>query len=168
VKDTRSAKTAHLRTRLRSHARAAAIFAALLSTAADSSRADDLRGADKLLCTALEVTGCWQDEDCYLVSPSGIDMPRFIEVDLEAKRLSTTAASGLNRTSEVQSVKREDGQIVLQGLERARAYSIVLTEETGSFAAAIATDGLGIVVFGACTPAVAASEAVAAPVPVGR
>ena len=73
-------------------------------------------------------------------------------MDLAAKRLSATKASGLNRTSTLDYVKRVDGHIVLQGFENGRAYSILIDEKTGEMSSAVSAVGCGITVFGACTP----------------
>ena len=46
----------------------------------------------------------------------------------------------------------EDGFLVLQGFEHGRAFSFLITEKTGRASIAVARDGLGVSVFGACTP----------------
>ena len=46
----------------------------------------------------------------------------------------------------------EDGMIVIQGVERGRAFSFLIVEETGMVSIAVAREGEGILVFGACTP----------------
>jgi hypothetical protein len=42
--------------------------------------------------------------------------------------------------------------IVIQGFEKGRAFSFVITEESGSLSAAVAAEGKAVAVFGACTP----------------
>ena len=77
---------------------------------------------------------------------------QFIEIDLQTKRVSTTAASGENRATTASSLEREDGQTVLQGVENGRAFSLVINQETGVLSAAVAREGITVSVFGACTP----------------
>ena len=81
-----------------------------------------------------------------------LNIPQFIEVDLNERTLSTTAASGELRSTRIKNLEREDGVIVVQGFEQGRAFSFLITEETGMASIAVARDGLGVVVFGACTP----------------
>jgi hypothetical protein len=78
----------------------------------------------------------------------------FLEIDLAQKRLNTTKASGENRTTEVKNLRREEGDIVLQGFEKGRAFSFVIDEATGLLSVAVAGNGFSVAVFGACTPLV--------------
>jgi hypothetical protein len=47
--------------------------------------------------------------------------------------------------------KRENGKLILQGIEDGRGWSLVIVEETGKMSATIAGDQVGFVVFGNCT-----------------
>ena len=114
--------------------------------------ADDLSGTQRLLCTAVQATVCTEDGDCVVDLPWNVNVPQFIEVDLVGKKLATTKASGENRATPIEFVRRQEGVIVLQGFERGRAFSLVISEETGMLSAAVATDGRTVAVFGACTP----------------
>lgn len=120
--------------------------------AATPCPADDLTGATRLLCTAVQATGCWMDGNCESDLPWNLNVPQFIEVDLAGKRLSTTKASGENRTTPIEHLKREQGTIVLQGYEGGRAFSFVIVEQTGMTSVAVAAEDRAVVVFGACTP----------------
>jgi hypothetical protein len=118
--------------------------------------ADDLTGASRLLCTAVQATKCVEGGDCEVDLPWNLNVPQFIEVDLDAKQISTTKASGENRTTPISQTVREGGLIALQGFEKGRAFSFVITEQTGRLAVAVATAGRAVAVFGACTPMPAA------------
>jgi len=119
-------------------------------------RADDVTGADKLLCAAAQLSACFDDGECMPLPPSAVKVPPFILVDLAGKKLSTTPASGEDRTSPIRNMERADGRIILQGVERGRAFSLLIDEASGALTAAVARDGVGVVVFGNCTPAPAA------------
>lgn len=120
------------------------------------ARADDLTGADRYLCACASVSVCCEGGECASGSPDELDIPQFIEVDMVQKRVNTTKASKLNRTSPIDNLKRVDGKIVLQGLENQRAYSFLIDESTGSMSAAVAHDGCTVTAFGTCTPLPAA------------
>ena len=114
--------------------------------------ADDVTGSNDLLCSAAQATRCFADGECKTGPPWKWDIPMFIEIDLDGKKLSTTAASGENRSTPIRSVEREDGLIFVQGIEGGRAFSFVITEETGFLSVGVATEGMAIAVFGGCTP----------------
>lgn len=114
--------------------------------------ADALTGADRFTCSATEVTLCSADGECAASQPWEMQIPQFVLVDLAERSLSTTEASGELRTSTIATQVREDGLIILQGIQMGRAFSFVLKEDTGHASIAIALDGLTIGVFGACTP----------------
>ena len=117
--------------------------------------ADDLRGESSFLCTAVNVTRCADDGDCTNVVPWKLNIPQFIVVNLTEKTLSTTKASGENRSTPIKNFLKEGGQMFLQGVEGGRAFSFVITEETGRAAITVASEGRTVSIFGACTPTAA-------------
>lgn len=129
-----------------------AVVLVCLSVAAAPLRADDVTGAGRVLCATLEVMVSTEDGECAAELAANLNVPQFFEIDLETGRLSTTAASGENRATAVDAVKRDGGLIVLQGFEQGRAFSFVITEETGTLTVAVARDGFAVTGFGACTP----------------
>ena len=128
------------------------LLALSLLVAAPPLAADELTGAERFLCSAVQVTACYDDGECLTLPPWELNVPEFIQVDLAAGTLSTTAASGQNRSTLIKNLEREDGFIVLQGFENGRAFSFLITEKTGMASIAVAREGLGVSVFGACTP----------------
>jgi len=114
--------------------------------------ADSLSGEDRFLCSAVEATVCTDNGVCESGAAWDWQIPQFLVVDLDRKLLSATQASGENRATPILSLTRQDGQIVLQGVQTGRAFSMVLNEVDGRTTIAIATDGVTINVFGACTP----------------
>jgi hypothetical protein len=130
-----------------------ALVASGISTAAF---ADDLTGADKFLCTVVQATRCGSDAVCDSGPPWKWNIPQFIEIDLAAKQLRTTKASGENRATPIKNLERSNGALALQGVEAGRAFSFVIVEETGELSVAVATPDFTTSVFGACTPLPAA------------
>ena len=140
--------------------RLASLGAAALALAVPAAgAADDLKGQDRILCTAVQATVCTTDGDCTIETPWNLNIPQFIEVNLKDKTAATTKASGENRMSPLTTVSRADGLIVLQGVEAGRAFSFVITEDTGFASIAVARQNLTVSVFGACTPMPAATSA---------
>ncbi len=124
----------------------------LLSVVSAAAYADDLTGADLILCTAVQATVCDTSGECEIGSPWLWNIPQFIVVDLKGKTFGTTKASGENRMTPIKNIEYADGLIFLQGVEGGRAFSFVIEEETGDLSAAVARNGVTVSVFGACTP----------------
>jgi hypothetical protein len=116
-----------------------------------AARADDLTGASRFLCSAVSVSRC-DGDGCDNETTEGANIPQFVTVDLDARLLSTTPTSGENRSTPIETVRREGGLIVLQGLQNGRAFSFVIGEKTGRASVAIAREELVLSVFAACTP----------------
>jgi len=114
--------------------------------------ADDVSGERHLLCTTLHSDFCLANEGCATVEPTDLNIPRFIRVDAKERKLATTVASGENRETVADSSSRSGGQLVLQGVEAGRAYSLFIDEASGHATFAAASDGFSVAVFAACTP----------------
>ena len=124
----------------------------ILAFAGQALWADDITGHDRFLCSIGDVTMCTVDWECQTDSPSRFNIPDFIVFDLEAGLLKTTEASHENRQTPILSMSREDGQIVLQGLEMGRAFSFNIDEASGALTASASKAGQFSGAFGVCTP----------------
>ena len=124
----------------------------LLVLASPVMWADDLTGQDRFLCSIGDVTMCTADWECETDAPARFNIPDFIVFDLEAGLLKTTEASHENRQTPILSTSREDGQIVLQGLEMGRAFSFNIDETSGVLTASASKPGQFSGAFGVCTP----------------
>ncbi len=114
--------------------------------------ADDLTGADRFLCSAVQATQCKVNGECESGPPWNWQFPQFLEISFKEGVLQTTAASGENRSTPILSKERTEGRIVLQGMQLGRAFSMVIGEQSGHAAVAIAAEGMTVTVFAACTP----------------
>ena len=128
------------------------VLAFAFAAAALPAAADDLTGQDRILCTAVAATRCLESGGCTSEAPWNLNIPQFIEINLKDKTFATTKASGENRMTPIRSLSREDGLVVLQGVEAGRAFSFVIDEESGMASVAVARDGMTVSIFGACTP----------------
>lgn len=118
-----------------------------------AAAAENVEDSDRLLCAAGKVMICVEDGECFATSALETGVPQFVIVDTKAKTVSTTKASGENRSSPVENISRFGGRIFLQGIENDRAFSFVIEEDSGLLTATIARDGVSVSVFGACTDA---------------
>ncbi len=127
------------------------LIVVLLLVASPVAVADDLTGVSRVLCSVVTVGRCDVD-GCTDDTPGGAVILQFVVVDLGAKLLSTTPASGENRSTPIESVRREGGLIVLQGLQNGRAFSFVIAGKSGNASVAIAREELVLAVSAAWTP----------------
>jgi len=119
--------------------------------ASSMALADNLEDADKLLCAAGHAQICFENGECFSVAPWELSIPDFVVIDTKEKSVSTTKASGQNRSSPFSSIERSDGISYLQGLEGKRTFSFVIEEASGHLTVTIVRDGLSMTVFGVCT-----------------
>lgn len=71
-------------------------------------------------------------------------------VDVKEKKLRGVGAAA-DRTTPIESIKREDGRIVLHGGHPGRGWTAVILEQTGKLSAAVSEAGAAFIIFGACT-----------------
>ena len=112
---------------------------------------DDLSGANRLLCSVQQVNACFAGSGCSDTPAADLNIPQFIEVDVKARRLATTAASGENRQTVAQTAERSEGRLLLQGHELGRAFSLMVDEAAGHAVFASVAVDRSVVVFAACT-----------------
>ena len=115
--------------------------------------AEDVTGVERMICSSAQAHICLETAQCYAATPWELSVPEFVIIDTKKGIISTTEASGLNRSTEFSKSERTDGLIYLQGIQGGRAFSFVIHEKTGRLTAAISRDGLAVTVFGACTNA---------------
>ena len=113
--------------------------------------ADDLSGSDSLLCYGLSAARCETGLTCEPVAPWQLNLPDFVKLDLRGKRAETTATSPEQRETPLQSVQRDNGRILIQGAQGERAFSWLITENTGEGTLSVAGHGQGLTVFTVCT-----------------
>ena len=122
-----------------------------LLLASSTSIDDNVANSDRLLCSTSQLVVCFENGECVTMQPWEIGVPQFVVIDTKKKVISTTKASGENRSTPIRTLQREDATIFLQGVEAGRAFSFSIDEQTGLLTVAVSRDGLTVSVFGACT-----------------
>ena len=107
----------------------------------------DFDGSKPLTCAIIEVLDCGLQERCERVLPESVNLPTFFRIDFEKKQMI-----GGDRTTAIKTLVHEEGNIIMQGTSGSgRAWSLLLSGETGKITAAAADQEYGFIVFGACT-----------------
>ena len=103
---------------------------------------------DVRTCALTRGIECITDEGCVEWTMQEMALPRFVRIDLKAKTI-TSLDKDLPRTTQINSLDRLEGAIVLHGTEM-RGWSITLGEDSGELTLAASGDGEGFIVFGSC------------------
>jgi hypothetical protein len=130
---------------------------ACVSILPSPSVAGDFDGSKPLVCTVITVNECLEGEGCMAVAPEDVNLPRHLWVDVAKKTIQDKKA-GDGRKSPIESVKRVDGKLILQGAEEGRAdvrdgfgWTIAIMEDSGQMVMTASGDMVAISAFGACT-----------------
>ena len=108
--------------------------------------------AAPILCSAARPIMCEDGHDCRATSLDSLDLPPFIIIDLDRRTITNPEPDMADRSSEIRTFERGDGRMILQGIERGRGWSIVISEETAKMTAAVVGDGATVTVYGDCIP----------------
>ena len=113
--------------------------------AAAAGKAD---GSVPLVCVPLSVTECGADDECQRGTAASINLPHFLQVDVKAM---TIRAVEQGRQSPIGSVARMNGKLILQGVQGAHGWTLIIAEDSGQMSATIASAVAGYIIFGSCT-----------------
>src|SRR5262245_40686303 len=104
-------------------------------------------GSTPLLCVPVTVSECRAEGQCRRVTADGVNLPEFLEVDIKARKVSSEKSA---RTAPITAVDHVNGNVVVQGAQDGRGWTMAIFEETGRMSAAISSSAEGWVVFGDC------------------
>jgi hypothetical protein len=104
-------------------------------------------GSTPFLCIPVVVSECGPDGECKRVTADSVNLPQFFKVDVKAQKVHSEETG---RASPVTGIEHLDGNMILQGAQAGRGWTMTIAEETGKMSAAISSGGEGWVVFGAC------------------
>ena len=113
--------------------------------------AGEFDGSKPLICALIETYECGVGEECQRGLPGNIDVPQFLKLDFKNKKISGTTEDGESRTVSIESMTSLEGNLILQGVQNGRAWSMVINESTGKCIISASDDTAGFIVFGACT-----------------
>jgi hypothetical protein len=114
--------------------------------------ATGLDDSNPLLCATIDAIECdGRSSECQAGTAETVNLAQFVRIDLKGKKIEAVRQGGKRLSSKIMNHKREDGKLILQGIEGGRGWSLVIGEETGKMSATIAGDQVGFVVFGNCT-----------------
>jgi hypothetical protein len=108
-------------------------------------------GSVPLLCAVIQIVECEAGGDCYPVQPEVANIPRFLKINFKKKTISATEETGRKGVTQIKNIDHVNGNMILQGSENGRGWTMVISEDTGKMSATVSDDQVGFVVFGAST-----------------
>ena len=96
------------------------------------------------------VSECTKDGNCERSAPQdGNNLPGFLRVDVPGKLLTDNDGNG--RKTPIKSSAIVDDQLMLQGAENGKAWTIVIASDSGLFGSSVVEDDGLFAIFGRCT-----------------
>ena len=105
-------------------------------------------GSTPLLCVPVIVSECRPDGQCRQVGAESVNLTPFLKVDVKERKVYSEETG---RASPISGFERLDGNMVVQGAQNGRGWTMTIAEETGKMSAAISSGAEGWIVFGSCT-----------------
>ncbi len=113
--------------------------------------AQGVNGADPLICAVIETEICEAGAVCEEGDAQALNVPSFVRISLADGKINGTRPNGETLDTLIGSTTRDAGQLLLQGVENGRGWSMAITEATGRMVLSAAGEDVAFVVFGACT-----------------
>jgi hypothetical protein len=113
--------------------------------------AGEFDGSKPLICAVLQVVTCPEGEEPSTGDAASVNLPQFFHIDVTKLLIQGKGADGKNRETKIEKVTRTGGKLILQGVQLGKAWSAVIDEESGKTVLVGVDNGIGMVVFGACT-----------------
>ena len=137
-----------MRTRSSALALGLGLTATLLSGGASATGFD---GSASLVCAAIDVVGCTDGHVCMQGQAHVFDLPSFIFVDFENKVIRATDESGHKEVSPIKNFEQTNTQMILQGVENHRGWSLAINRQNGRMTVTSAGPDVSFMIFGSCT-----------------
>lgn len=120
-----------------------------LTVASHSPASAALDGTTPLLCSVTSMSECDASGQCEKQNPARHpDFPSILKINVPGKVITTAAPD--SRKTEIKSVSRIDGRLILTGGENGRGWATTIAEDTGRMAAGIVADDFTLAIFGTC------------------
>jgi hypothetical protein len=106
--------------------------------------------ADQYVCSLTKGIECDGDLNCGPPAPQQ-PKPTFIHLDLDDNQVTLLAPpERRGEVTQIGDMKREDGQLILSGIEAGRGWSLNMSESTGNMSITINFGDAAWIVFGQC------------------
>lgn len=111
----------------------------------------DFDGSKPMLCAPIDIAECALGKGCQRVTAESVGLPQFLRIDFKQRSISGKLVDGTTKSVSIEMKKRQDGNLILQGVQNGRGWSMVIPEDTGKMTLSVAGNNVGFFVSGACT-----------------
>jgi hypothetical protein len=122
---------------------------AVLMSAGPAS-ADTFDGSAPLICAINDLQSCAAGEGCRRELPMALNLSSILRIDVAKKSIDGKRPNGEKHTTPIDTVRKGEQGLVLQGIDGGRSWSAVIDPEGGLSIALVGIDA-GFIVFGECT-----------------
>ena len=104
-----------------------------------------------LLCALVDVVACDDEELCLKGSSRDFDLPEVLVIDLAKEQVRGHEGSGIEEVSPIRNSENTGKQLILQGVEDHRGWTIAVDHSDKSMALTSSGSGVNLMIFGSCT-----------------
>lgn len=115
-----------------------------------SALAQSADGVDPLICAVIDTLQCEAGAACLEGDAQALNVPSFVRLSLADKTIRGTRPNGESLNTVIGNITRDEGVLLLQGVENGRGWSMAITEATGRMVLTASGDNNAFIVFGAC------------------
>ena len=115
------------------------------------SFAAGIDGKTNLVCAVVDVIACTNGPGCREGTARDFELPQFLFVDFEKQKVHGTDETGIDVVSVIKNSEITEHQIILQGIENHRGWSITIDKVDGDLTVSSSGAGVSFMIFGACT-----------------
>lgn len=115
------------------------------------AHAADFDGTKPFLCSLIQVVTCDRSSGVEKDTAADVNLPQFFSIDVGKKLVTATGHSGEKRETAIETVRHENGTLIIEGIQLGKPWDAVINEETGKATITCATESTAFVVFAACT-----------------
>ena len=119
---------------------------------ASGASAAGFDGSANLVCSTVDVVGCLDGPTCLTARARDFELPDFVFVDFAGQVVRATDESGHKEVSPIKSTESSDKQIILQGFENHRGWTLAIDRANGRMKLTSTGPDVSFMIFGACTP----------------
>lgn len=125
--------------------------AAVVLVSAGAAGAEEFNGTGPLICASVDTLSCAPGTACIAATTDELNVPQFFRINFTEKRISATRPDGEERVSEIQSLKQQKDELILQGTQGGLGWSMTIAGASGKMSLSAVGDQVAFVIFGACT-----------------
>lgn len=115
------------------------------------SQASAAEGAGRLLCALVDVVACTENGPCLQGSTIDFDVPSLLVIDFDKGEITGHKESGSDAVSPIRNHEKTEKQIILQGVENHRGWTLAIDREDYSMALTSSGSDINMMMFGSCT-----------------